>query len=150
MPGPAPKDPSQRRRRNAAVPMTRLPAEGRHGELPSWPLPFVAHHDDDVRVEEAKVWAELWRTPQSVMWDRFGWYRDVAIYARLMALAGLGSFDAGREARLLSDRLGLNPVAMLRLRWEIVEDEVDAAKKDRATRSSGTRLRAVDPAAVGE
>lgn len=36
--GPAPKPPSQRRRRNATVGMTSLPASGRRGRLPKWPL----------------------------------------------------------------------------------------------------------------
>lgn len=36
--GPPPKDPAQRRRRNATVAMTPLPAEGRRGRAPEWPL----------------------------------------------------------------------------------------------------------------
>lgn len=36
--GPPPKHPSQRRRTNPTVALTRLPAEGRLGEAPAWPL----------------------------------------------------------------------------------------------------------------
>lgn len=36
--GPAPKPEGQRRRRNATPAMTRLPAEGRRGTVPRWPL----------------------------------------------------------------------------------------------------------------
>ena len=36
--GPAPKPDGQRRRRNATVAMTKLPAEGRTGPVPDWPL----------------------------------------------------------------------------------------------------------------
>jgi hypothetical protein len=39
MPGPPPKDPDQRARRNATVAMTTLPAAGRQGPPPKWPLP---------------------------------------------------------------------------------------------------------------
>ena len=38
MPGPAPKPDAERRRRNATVSMTRLPAEGRKKRAPNWPL----------------------------------------------------------------------------------------------------------------
>ena len=40
-------------------------------------------------------------------------------YVRLKILAECGDLEAGKEARQWSDRLGLNPLAMLRLRWEI-------------------------------
>lgn len=36
--GPPPKDPDQRARRNATIAMTRLPASGRQGPAPKWPL----------------------------------------------------------------------------------------------------------------
>lgn len=40
MPGPAPKDPSARRRRNAPAAVTLLPVAGRGGRAaPEWPLP---------------------------------------------------------------------------------------------------------------
>jgi len=40
MPGPPPKDPSQRARRNATPGLTGLPAEGRGAKrAPNWPLP---------------------------------------------------------------------------------------------------------------
>jgi hypothetical protein len=38
MPGPAPKPADQRARRNPTYAMTRLPAEGRKGRAPAWPL----------------------------------------------------------------------------------------------------------------
>lgn len=42
--GPPPKSPEQRARRNATVAMTKLPASGRSGKPPKWPL------YDDVRL----------------------------------------------------------------------------------------------------
>jgi hypothetical protein len=47
------------------------------------------------------------------------------------------------EARQLEDRLGLNPLALLRLRWEI--DSADEVTEARAERSE-SRVAAVDPA----
>jgi len=70
---------------------------------------------------ELELWRELWSTPQAVQWDRLGWRREVAQYVRWKVAAELGDLNASKEARQLSDRLGLTPLAMLRLRWEIVD-----------------------------
>lgn len=103
--------------------------------------------------QEAILWAELWATPQAVAWERIGWLRDVAQYARWKVRAESGDLEASKEARLWSDRLGLNPQAMLRLRWEIAADEVGEQRGERAAAASATkrastrrRLKAVDSA----
>lgn len=175
--------------------MTQLPAEGRQGEPPAWPLPpdvtsqakldRLNEQIDDASVEaqgtgrEAKnatrrllglreradvlsaelemaaeqetvLWAELWATPQAVAWERLRWTRDVAQYVRWKIRAEMGDLDASKEARLLSDRLGLNPLALLRLRWEIAEDEMAGQRSERAARRSPAKpaarrgLKAVD------
>lgn len=188
MPGPAPKHPSERRRRNATVPMTQLPAEGRKGRTPAWPLPpelrtkagldaaeaqreileaqidsgtaeKTAHAklsrlDERIAILNARLkqstamekalWKDLWALPQAVMWERMKWTREVAQYVRWKCLAELGDLDAGKEARQLSDRLGLNPVAMLKLRWEVVTDEVAEKRRDQGNgKASVRRLRPV-------
>jgi hypothetical protein len=73
-----------------------------------------------MRKLERDLWAELWRTPQAVMWDRgHATPFEVAQYARLTIMGQLGELDATKEARQWSDRLGLNAQAMQRLRWEV-------------------------------
>ncbi|HVQ96121.1 MAG TPA: hypothetical protein VMU51_34190 [Mycobacteriales bacterium] len=123
--GPPPKDPSQRRRRNPAVAMTPLPAEGRKGPPPAWPLepPRDARNRIRKRDEERELalWREIWRTPQAVMWARMKWTHEVAQYVRWRVHAERGSIEAAKEARQLGDRLGLSPLALLRLRWEITD-----------------------------
>ncbi|MCA1218689.1 hypothetical protein [Streptomyces sp. 8L] len=167
--GPAPKPGA--RRRNAAGSAMRLPAAGREGAPPAWPLPadiqIVVRRDtaqrsvDDIELElleptlisrkrgalkkkldaaskelhlaqaqldgqerlEGELWAELWATPQAVAWERLRWTREVAQYVRWKVAAELGSLDASKEARQLADRLGLTPLALLRLRWEIADEE---------------------------
>jgi hypothetical protein len=151
VPGPAPKPASERRRRNAAPGTVRLPAEGRNGEPPAWPLRFM--EDAEQAEREAGVWAELWATPQAVAWERLGagTVRTVARYVRLLAVAELGSVPYAAEARQLEDRLGLTPMSMLRLRWEIVPDEMAEQRDARPVGRSATprqRLRVVDPGAV--
>lgn len=195
--GPPPKPDDQRRRRNATVAMTRLPAQGRGGKrAPNWPLiPDVVlttrHQLAEAKVErleydlaeappqyqasierkldaareqaaimaaqlreqrnlEAALWRDLWRLPQAVQWERLGWTRDVAQYVRHKVMAELGDLDGAKEARQWSDRLGLSPMAMLRLRWEVAADEVAEKRQERAAppRSARQRLRVVDPGAV--
>lgn len=183
--GPAPKPAGQRRRTNPTMATTKLPAEGRAGDPPSWPLPddvkakaqlkVIGEKIDDLSVEaqgsgrdaanarrrllalqeraevltaeieaqsalELSLWADLWATPQAVMWERLRWTREVAQYVRWKVAAELGDLDSAKEARQLSDRLGLNPLALLRLRWEISGDEVGELRTERA-RASKTPAR---------
>ncbi|MEV8395591.1 MULTISPECIES: hypothetical protein [unclassified Streptomyces] len=174
--------------------MTMLPADGRPGAPPRWPLlddiSMTARRDaarrladeselqlldpeltgrkrtavqkklDATRTEanilgkkleaqqavEAELWGELWRLPQAVAWERMGWVREVAQYVRWKVQAEMGDLEASKEARMLADRLGLNPLSMLRLRWEVGSDSAGAQRAVRPARRSGdvrARLRAV-------
>lgn len=154
--GPPPKHPTQRRRRNASVSMTKLPAAGRKGRAPKFPIPLAVVHDDATRTKmvrrlEAEMWTELWKTPQAVAWEALGYYREVAQYVRWKVLGELGNLDAAKEARQLSDRLGLTPLSMLRLRWEVDQrDEVGDARERRETPAPPRRrLKVADPALSG-
>jgi hypothetical protein len=194
--GPPPKPAGQRRRTNATLATTKLPAGGRQGAPPDWPLQpdlklqaqltrlheqideaslesqgdgqaaknatrrllglreRAEHTDLLLRTSEEQelgLWRELWATPQAVAWERIGWVRDVAQYARWKVRAESGDLEASKEARLWSDRLGLNPQAMLRLRWEVAGDELGQERGERATaaaakRPARRRLKAVDSA----
>lgn len=145
MPGPAPKPVDQRRRRNAPTANTvKLPPEGRVGETPTWPLPGSA----------PSTWDELWSTPQAAAWERLGWTRVVARYVHILTLCeSPESMTAALlgEARQMEDRLGLTPMSMLRLRWEIAADEV-AEKRAEKTPSKTTarrRLKVADGGVAG-
>jgi len=172
--GPVPKDPATRVRRNTAPGMTRLPADGRKGAVPKWPLiddvrlkaqlamgragikrllseidgctdartrnrlnrelgqaqRIVAELAEKVKHQrrlETALWRDLWATPQACQWELLGWTRDVATYVRHKILGELGDLNSAKEARQWSDRLGLNPAAMLRLRWTIGPAEAEPA-----------------------
>ena len=117
MPGPAPKPAGTRRRRNAAPATRKLPPGGPSRPPPGWPLAGP----DPV---EAALWGELWAMPQAVVWWETGWTRSVARYVRwLVASETLSPADVPAavltELRQLEDRLGLTPMAMARLRWEV-------------------------------
>ena len=115
MPGPAPK-------KNARFGVGKsgwvsLPAEGRPGKAPAWPLSGRA----------PAGWAELWRLPQAVMWERDNAFVQIATYLMTRNAAHEALVNGEPNAALLSelrqieDRIGLSPMAMRRLQWEIPE-----------------------------
>lgn len=92
----------------------------------------VAENDRKVaEKQERKLWLTLWKLPQAVAWEQLAYLNEVAQYVRWKTRAELGELDASKEARMLGDRLGLTPASMLHLRWEIVMDEVGAARDDK-------------------
>lgn len=124
MPGPAPTR-NPRRGQRGRPDWRQLPAGGRTGRVPRWPLPPV----EDPRL--APLWRQLWATPQAVAWEELGWIRTVARYAVLVLAAedevlnpsgerGPNATLLG-EVRQMEDRLGLTPMSMRRLLWEVVE-----------------------------
>jgi hypothetical protein len=136
--GPAPKPAGQRRHRGGS-PMAntlKLPAGGRKGDAPPWPFARKTP-------TQADLWAQLWRTPMAVAWERYEWTRVVARYVRLLLRAEQSGAPASllAEVRQLEDRLGLSPMALLRLRWEITSDEVAEAREQAVDRP---RIRAVE------
>jgi hypothetical protein len=150
--GPAPKPGDQRRRRNPTLPMLQLPAEGRKGATPKWPLPeqteLATEYLVKLRGREKEIWKRVWRTPAAAAWERLGWYDVVARYVRLLVHAESSTrSEVLSEVRQLEDRLGLTPLAMMRLRWEVAADEVAERRAVRAAPSSRPRI--VDPSAVG-
>lgn len=124
VPGPPPK--RNARRRNARPDWVTLPADGRKGRAPRWPL--------SGRVQRG--WAELWRRPQAVMWERS---HDEYLVARYLVLRNaiqdeldnsVVNATAMAELRQIEDRLGLSPMAMKRLQWEIGDVEQSKPEDD--------------------
>ena len=118
--------------------MTRLPQAGRQGEAPEWPV-------GTPNSREAQLWHRLWLTPQAVAWEALGWVDTVARYARVLAVAERRNAHPVMlaEARQLEDRLGLNPMAMLRLRWEVTDEDA-TDQPDLAVLDIRERLSAVE------
>ena len=118
MPGPAPK--KFVRRRNKRPDWVSLPSGGYEGEIPAWPLPTPPSE------EERDLWLSLWRTPQALMWADGGFARVVARYVIVTIISEDSSKPNGAilgEVRQLEDRLGLSPMAMRRLQWELSDDD---------------------------
>lgn len=138
--GRAPKPESQRRNPNPVLggKIRRLSATGHAVKTPRWPLPKPTKR-------ELELWARLWKMPVSVAWESLGWPDVVARYARLAAVAELPKAPGIVliEVRQLEDRLGLSPMALLRLRWEIVDDEELPARDHSNVLDVRERLKAV-------
>lgn len=143
--GPPP-DPNalRRNRKEDKAGWSTLPAEGRTGPTPGWPL-------TDVRPREWDLWRDLWMKPQAVMWEQLGLHLEVALFVRTLteAEAPEPRSDPAKLAKQYMESLGLTAPGMLRLRWKVgpveqapVEDteDVPAAPRRKTTR---TRLKVV-------
>lgn len=93
----------------------KLPAAGRPGPAPPWPMSTF----------EPEAWKEMWKLPQAVMWEYMGVEPIVARYVDLRDKVMDPKFPEGKTASFwgvlasLEDRLGLTPMAMMKLQWEI-------------------------------
>ncbi|WP_455712601.1 phage terminase small subunit [Streptomyces griseofuscus] len=140
--GPAP-DPTALRRDRDAGEWTVLPAEGRQGATPDWPL-------TDQTGREADLWERLWEMPQALMWERYGQELEVALYVRRMAEAEKPDAFVGLSTlvRQMSDSLGLTTPGMRANRWRIERSEGETARQEAsvsaiAPNSARARLKAL-------
>jgi hypothetical protein len=144
MPGPPPKDPALRQRRNRAATGATLSLAPTGIEPP--PLPD--RKDDDGNVLDwhpmaLDFWTEVWSSPMAAE------YLDADVPG-LFILAALTdaywkAVDAGKvgkelaaEIRLQRIDYGLTPIARRRLQWEVerAEDAQDRGRRRRPTRGS--------------
>jgi hypothetical protein len=139
--GPAPNPASRRQTGNQANTWTDLPAGGYAGPIPEWP--FAGSSD-----RELEVWSLIWRTPQAAAWITLGWTFDIALYVRWQVAASESedsslteALKAGNEARQWSDRLGLNPTAMLKNKWRVRADEVAEKRIEKTAPKTTARRR---------
>ncbi|MFB7288988.1 hypothetical protein [Actinacidiphila glaucinigra] len=140
--GPAP-DPEALRRERDAGEWTILPAEGRQGATPDWPLTGQSER-------EAELWERLWGRPQALMWERYGQELEVALYVRRLAEAEMpeSSVNLSTLVRQMADSLGLTSPGMRANRWRIdrpADDEegTSSGQPEVSPTSARARLRAV-------
>lgn len=120
--GPPP-DPMALRRERDAGEWTILPAEGREGATPAWPL-------TDQTIRESTLWEQLWAKPQALMWERYGQDVEVALYVRRLTEAeGMESaVTLTTVVRQMADSLGITTPGMRANRWRIDRAEEDGAQ----------------------
>lgn len=124
--GPAPDPNALRRNRPSDQAGWRmLPAAGRPGDPPEWPL-------TEATDREWSVWCELWGRPQAVVWEELGQAIEVALFVRTLAEAERpdSRTDVKKVVRTYLDSLGLSVQGMLRNRWKIVAAAADVVDQD--------------------
>ena len=140
--GPAPDPNALRRDRKDDAGWSVLPAEGRKGSAPSWPL-------IDPTPREMQLWVEHWKKPQALLWERDGQELQVAIYVRTFSEAEISGAQTTLRTllRQQAGELLLTIPAMLSARIKISTDEVAVkrAEIDDSPKplSARDRLRAV-------
>jgi hypothetical protein len=167
--GPPPDPMALRRDRPSDGDWIRLPAEGRKGNAPAWPLrsptalldhlltygkdgeptnsAVVDRIGKATAKRELEVWRREWRRPQAVMWERLGLEVEVAFYVR--ALVWAEAPDAPVNLRTfvkqLQESLGISLPGLARNRWVIADAAPTpaAAPRARAGRSGRERFQVV-------
>lgn len=134
--GPAP-DPDALRRERDAGEWFELPAAGRDGDPPDWPL-------ERPTAREIELWAEEWKRPQALMWERNGQALEVALYVRAVvdAESPRASTASRTLVRQLMDSLGITVPGMRANRWKIVT-EAPPAKRAAPRSRAKARLQVV-------
>lgn len=135
MPGPMPKDPAIRQRRNKTTSKAVLPAEQKM-RLRAPRLPKLAEgetwHDEAVH-----FWAAIWSSPMSSEFVR----GDEPALRRLVVLVNMfwtkPELEVAKEIRALEREFGLTPLSRRRLEWTIAqtEDAKDKHEENRVKRA---------------
>lgn len=114
--GPAP-DRNAIRNGRAGADWIRLPASGRKGEPPTFPLPRST-------MREKALWADEWKRPQAIMWEASGQELEVALYVRTLREAEQPKAATSLRTLLvrMQEHLGLSQPGLARNRWLIVDD----------------------------
>lgn len=142
MPGPVPKKPELRQRRNRAVTSATLVADGRKHQRPRLPrIDGVTWHAMTVA-----WWREVWRSPMAEEYLR----ADIHALYRLAVLInqfwGNPSKEMAAEIRLQQQAFGLTPIDRRRLQWEV--ERVEEVRTRRRTVRDHERGDESDPRAV--
>lgn len=119
------KDPNalRRDRPGDAAATVHLPAAGRKGRPPVWPLGEPASPEEQVE------WLSLWKTPQATEWERLQLYRQVAAYVRVLVRFNQPDAVAsyGDQEKTRAEALGLTKFGLSRYGW-VIDDGAVAAK----------------------
>ncbi len=147
MPGPMPKDPKIRQRRNKSASRALLPAE----TAPIESAPRLPNCPDERGWHSMahRWWQDVWASPMHFEFVR----GDVPALFRLIVLVNSfwwnGKLDVAKEIRLLEREFGLTPLSRRRLEWSVAQAE-EAKDKHEHHRSKRGLILAADPRKVLE
>lgn len=124
--GPAPDPNALRRDRKGDTEFVVLPAEGRRGDAPAWPL-------DGLSGRESELWEREWQRPQAIMWERNGAVLEVALYVRRLVEAEQpgAKTNLGTLVKQMMESLGISHDGLAKRHWLIATDEVAPKRASR-------------------
>lgn len=134
--GPSPDPEALRRDRPDDGEWTVLPASGREGAAPKWPLTKAT-------ALETTMWRQHWKLPQAIMWERLHQHRLVALYVRraIEAEARNSPVNLSTFVRQMADSLGLTTPGIRANRWRIGSAEPAAPRTSGAPGRPNARRR---------
>ncbi|NMC84301.1 MAG: P27 family phage terminase small subunit [Anaerolineaceae bacterium] len=121
MPGPLPKDPAIRQRRNKSASKALLPAES----LPRIRAPQLPKREDGKpwHPMARAFWKDVWSSPMRSEYLR----ADEPALFRLVYLVDMfwktPDLDIAKEIRALEREFGLTPLSRRRLEWTVTQTE---------------------------
>ena len=129
MPGPMPKDPALRQRRNKSSSRALLPAE----KMPMRGAPRLPARPDGQEPWHKltrRWWRDVWSSPQHGEFLR----ADLGSLFRLVMLVDAfwnsGQLDLAREIRLHEREFGLTPLSRRRLEWTVAQAEEASDRRE--------------------
>ncbi len=145
MPGPLPKNPTLRQRRNRSSTKAMLPAEAGHRKYrPRFPALPKGEMWQPMAV---RFWSEVWSSPMSHMFVE----ADLPALFRLLILVNrfwdTGSLTVAKEIRMLEREFGLTPLSRRRLEWTVAQAE-EATDRHEQRRSRRAVIIDADPRGV--
>lgn len=136
--GPKQDPDALRRARKDDPEWTTLPAEGREGPVPDWPL-------TEATPRELVLWERWWRKPEALLWGPGGLVDIdyVALTLRMFAEAEVtkASAENRKTVRLMMADLFLTQDAKDRAHIQIAADEVGAKREERTEQPKRTSAR---------
>jgi hypothetical protein len=113
---------------------TTLPASGRPGRAPAWPLTKAT-------ARETALWRRHWKLPQAIMWERDQQHLLVALYVRRLVEAEQRDAPTTLSTwiRQMADSLGLTTPGLRANRWIIAETAQPTPPPRKPTRPTSRR-----------
>jgi len=125
MPGPPPKDPKIRQRRNRVATSATLEGDGRRRKY----APRLPARDDDGQSWHKLTvawWRDVWHSPMAAQFleaDKHALYRLAMLVDLFWAKPAK---DLAAEIRLEQQAFGLTPIDRRRLQWTVEQEEARA------------------------
>lgn len=143
--------------------LTALPAAGRPGNAPAFPLPKISRFRMEFyegggkakvpdagasaafRRRELEVWREVWKTPQACAWQLESWrWPTIAEFCRLKTVVELEpDANASLVAQLhrFRDQIGLTPAGLKENGWAIATDQMTPKRAEKKAAAKAVSAR---------